>query len=159
MEPELNIHPVGLTTYVQCYGDRHWGNLTNYGLNMVVRPITTSSLFRRVYSTISSRSMRFPGKSAQWGAQCVNIEAFPSGFFSKVDGNQQLPAALPSIRRLKENGNGESQWNYPPCRDQCMGQAILPTRLGFWTEDLQVNLCNIQAHGSRWIGLWRRNTF
>ena len=83
MEPQVQLHPFGLTTYVWFYGDRHWWSLMSYSLNMVVRPITTSSLYRRVYSSISFRSMRFPIKSTRWGAQCVKLEAWPSSIFQK----------------------------------------------------------------------------
>ena len=48
-EQELLLHTFGWTNYVQWYLDRHWGTSMNYSLNMVVWPITISSLFRRVY--------------------------------------------------------------------------------------------------------------
>ena len=67
MEPELLLYLVGLTIYVQCYVEIHWGNSNNYRLNMVVKPITTSSLFRRVYLSTSSQPMRSPSKSERWG--------------------------------------------------------------------------------------------
>ena len=119
MGPELHLHPVGLTNYLRCYMYRHWGNSTNYSLNTVVRTITTSILFSRVYLSISSRSMRFPIKSARWGK------------------NEQLPAALPRIGRPQENLNGGAQRDYPPHSSQWMVQK--PYLQG-WDFELYIRL-------------------
>ena len=69
-------------------------------------------------------------------------------FFGKVDVNEQLPSAITSIGRLQENYTGRSQLDSPACSSKYMGETILPTRMVFRAENLQVNLCYVRVNGS-----------